>query len=86
MSNCPFLQAPACTGWTTLCNFSANNWEFRGRPHRFVNVTWTNGERWAAVFGSGAVVTKDIPALAVAVGVPAKVIKFRGDRESASDG
>jgi acetyltransferase-like isoleucine patch superfamily enzyme len=30
-----------------------------------------------AVVGSGAVVTKDIPPYAVAVGVPAKVIKMR---------
>lgn len=30
-----------------------------------------------AVVGAGAVVTKDIPPYAVAVGVPAKVIKFR---------
>ncbi|MGH7945933.1 MAG: acetyltransferase [Opitutaceae bacterium] len=30
-----------------------------------------------AVVGSGAVVTKDIPPYAIAVGVPAKVIKFR---------
>ncbi len=32
-----------------------------------------------AVVGSGAVVTKDIPPYAVAVGVPAKVIKMRFD-------
>lgn len=32
-----------------------------------------------AVIGAGAVVTKDIPPLAVAVGVPAAVIKYRGE-------
>ena len=31
-----------------------------------------------AVIGAGSVVTKDIPELAVAVGVPAQVIRFRG--------
>lgn len=31
-----------------------------------------------AVIGAGAVVTKNIPSLAVAVGVPARVIKYRG--------
>jgi acetyltransferase-like isoleucine patch superfamily enzyme len=32
-----------------------------------------------AVIGTGAVVTKDIPPYAIAVGVPAKVIKYRFD-------
>ena len=34
-----------------------------------------------AVIGAGAVVTKDVPAFAVAVGVPAKIIKYRFDEK-----
>lgn len=34
-----------------------------------------------AIIGAGAVVTKDIPPYAVAVGVPAKVIKYRFSKE-----
>ena len=33
-----------------------------------------------AVIGAGAVVTKDIPAYAVAIGIPAKVIRYREPR------
>lgn len=40
-------------------------------------VTIGNG----AVIGAGAVVVKDVPPYAVAVGVPAKVIKYRFDQD-----
>ena len=35
-----------------------------------------------AVIGAGAVVTKEIPPYAVAVGVPARVIKYRFDADT----
>ncbi len=35
-----------------------------------------------AVVGANAVVTRDIPPLAVAVGIPAKVVRYRGDATS----
>ena len=35
-----------------------------------------------AVVGAGAVVTKDIPPYAIALGIPAKVVKFRFDEET----
>lgn len=38
-----------------------------------------------AVIGAGAVVTKDIPPYAVAVGVPAKVVKYRFDEPTIKD-
>ncbi|MCG8699019.1 MAG: antibiotic acetyltransferase, partial [Bacteroidales bacterium] len=35
-----------------------------------------------AVIGAGAVVVSDIPKYAIAVGVPAKVVKYRFDEET----
>lgn len=37
-----------------------------------------------AIIGAGSVVTKDIPPYAIAVGVPAKVIKYRFDEQTIS--
>lgn len=38
-----------------------------------------------AIVGAGSVVTKDIPENAIAVGVPARVIKYRKDRQRIED-
>ncbi|MCF8034611.1 MAG: hypothetical protein K9K66_16280 [Desulfarculaceae bacterium] len=48
-------------------------------------VTVTDGVKIGAgaIAAAGAVVTKDAPALAVVGGVPAKLIKMRGETESA---
>jgi acetyltransferase-like isoleucine patch superfamily enzyme len=47
------------------------------------NVTLLDGLQIGdgAVIGAGAVVTKNIPPYAIAVGIPAKVIKYRFDKE-----
>jgi len=48
------------------------------------NVTVLDGVKIGdgAVVGAGAVVTKDIPPYAVAVGVPAKVVKYRFEEKT----
>ncbi len=46
MSFYPILKAPACHGWTTVCNFSPNNWEVTRRHEQLINVTWAAEGVW----------------------------------------
>lgn len=46
MSYYPLLIAPGCDGWVELSNFSPNNWEHRLTSSQFVNVTWSNNDKW----------------------------------------
>lgn len=42
----PILAAPGCSGWTTVYNFSPNNWEGEKQVVRHLNVTWSDGASW----------------------------------------
>jgi hypothetical protein len=61
MSYYPLLKGPGLSGWTTLCNFSPNNWEISGSKEQFINVTWASGGMWFSktigVLDSGALRT-----------------------------
>lgn len=46
MSYFPILAAPGCTGWTTLCNFSPNNWEAPSSVEMHVNLSWAQDGLW----------------------------------------
>lgn len=50
MSFFPILKAPGCHGWTTLCNFSPNNWESRDGSEKYINVTWAEDGIWRSEF------------------------------------
>ncbi len=42
----PFLSAPGCKGYATLCNFAPNNWEEGPERSRSLYLTWSDGEYW----------------------------------------
>jgi hypothetical protein len=42
----PILSAPGCIGMTTISNFSPNNWEFKSRGKRYINVSWAENGVW----------------------------------------
>lgn len=46
MSYYPILSAPNVKGWTTLSNFSPNNWEGDRGQEKFVNLTWSSQNLW----------------------------------------
>ena len=46
MSFYPILKAPDSKGWTTLFNFSPNNWEARDSSEKYINVTWAEDGKW----------------------------------------
>lgn len=88
ISTAPMFYSTAKQNGTTLCNedkleeslhTNIGNDVFIG-----ANVTVLDGVTISdgAVIGAGAVVTKDIPPYAIAVGVPAKVVKYRFNDET----
>lgn len=88
ISTAPMFYSTAKQNGTTLCEEN----KFKEAKQTVVgndvfigaNVTVLDGVEIAdgAVIGAGAVVTKDIPPYAVAVGVPAKVVKYRFDEQT----
>ena len=88
ISTAPMFYSTAKQNGTTLCKENKvdevkqtmiGNDVFIG-----ANVTVLDGAKIAdgAVIGAGAVVVNDIPPYAIAVGVPAKVIKYRFDEST----
>ena len=85
------LIGPGVLMRTANHNFSSVNKPIRNQGHNFsdiligddcwigANVIILKGSKIGsgAVIGAGSVVTKDIPPMAIAVGVPAQVIRFR---------
>lgn len=42
----PILKAPGCSGWTTVYNFSPNNWEGERQIARHLSAIWSDGASW----------------------------------------
>ena len=49
MSYYPILSAPKCKGWTTVCNFPPNNWEYRDRNKKSLYLSWAEGGYWKSI-------------------------------------
>jgi acetyltransferase-like isoleucine patch superfamily enzyme len=85
ISTAPMFYSTAKQNGTTLCTKSkaaeAKQTNIGNDVFIGANVTVLDGVTIAdgAVIGAGAVVVSDIPPYAVAVGVPAKVVKYRFD-------
>lgn len=83
ISTAPMFYSTACQNGMTLCKegkYEELKQTFIGNDVFIgANVTVLDGIHIAdgAVIGAGAVVTKDIPPYAIAVGVPARVVKCR---------
>lgn len=88
VSTSPMFYSTARQNGTTLCEVDKVEESKRTMIGNDVfigaNVTVLDGVRIAdgAVIGAGAVVANDIPSYAIAVGVPAKVVKYRFDDRS----
>lgn len=85
ISTAPMFYSTAKQNGMTLCKenkMEESNQTIIGNDVFIgANVTVLDGVKIAdgAVIGAGAVVVNDIPAYAIAVGVPAKVVKYRFD-------
>ena len=83
ISTAPMFYSTVRQNGTTLCKtdkYEESKDTYIGNDVFIgANVTVLDGVRIGdgAVIGAGAVVTRDIPPYAVAVGVPAKVVKYR---------
>ena len=42
----PILKVPGFHGWTTLCNYPPNNWETSRTASKFINITWSDNDKW----------------------------------------
>ena len=88
ISTAPMFYSTAKQNGITLCEQSKVNESFQTIIGNDVfigaNVTVLDGVTIGngAVIGAGAVVTKDIPSYAIAVGVPAVVVKYRFDAQT----
>ena len=91
VSTSPMFYSLAKQNGTALCHED----KYQETKHTIIgndvfigaNVTVIDGVKIGdgAVVGAGAVVVKDIPPYAVAVGVPAKVVKYRFSNEIVSE-